>query len=500
MGTDDEHPPEPRSVGAGEHGTGRPRRIRLGTAGRLALFHALVIAAVLAIVVVQFTQAFASRYETTITNDLSENVRAFSEGAAGRPATQSLAAFSRSFLASHGAVAGDVMIISVPSQHLALGIGGAGALAAAPQVATLLRRPPRATVLSDVTLHKTPQEVLAAPIVEGGKVVGTFVTAGSLAGYERARTRGLQLAIGEGLITLLAATLSIYFLLRRLLGSVYRLTRTARDIGLRGDLDVRLGDQRAGDEVGEMAATFDAMIDKIDAAVAVRRRLLADVSHQLRTPLTVMRGHLEVMSRGPLDDPAEIRTAVGVVVRQLDHMRGLVERMLLLGRSLETDFAEVVPVDLRSLLADIADAAQVLAPRHWEVGAVPDVVLPADLDKLRGAVLNLIDNAVNATQPSDTIALSAILQGGAKPTFVDIMVDDSGPGIPLDERESVLGRFSRPSATDSSGTGLGLAIVEAVARAHGGRAIVGHSPLGGCRVIIRMPLSADRFRAFEQGP
>ncbi|MHB1536332.1 MAG: sensor histidine kinase, partial [Acidimicrobiales bacterium] len=318
--------------------------------------------------------------------------------------------------------------------------------------------------------------------------------------YERTRTRVLQLAIGEGLITLLAAIVSVYVLLRRLLGSVYRLTRTARDIGLRGELDVRLGDQRTGDEVGEMGATFDAMIDKIDIAMSVQRRLLADVSHQLRTPLTVMRGHLEVMCRGPLDDPAEARATVGVVVDQLDHMQALVERLLLLGRSLEVDFAELVPVDLRAMLADIADAAEVLAPRRWRVGPIPDVVLRADLDKLRGAVLNLIDNAVKATQPGDTIRLSATLEGGAGEAFVDILVDDSGPGIPPEERDRVLGRFSRPSAGDSHGTGLGLAIVEAVARAHGGRASVGDSPLGGCRVTIRLPLlDAERYPALVEG-
>ncbi|MHB1535450.1 MAG: hypothetical protein ACYC1D_12740, partial [Acidimicrobiales bacterium] len=213
---------------------GSRRRFHLGTAGRLAAFHAMVIATVLGIVVVQFTQAFASRYLTTITRDLSENVMSFSQSAAARPATQSLVSFARSFLASHDAVAGDVLIVSLPAQPPALGTGESAALSALPQVAALLRRPPPRTVLSQVSLGGTPEEVLAAPIIQSGKVVGTFVTAGSLAGYERTRTRVLQLAIGEGLITLLAAIVSVYVLLRRLLGSVYRLTRTARDIGLRG--------------------------------------------------------------------------------------------------------------------------------------------------------------------------------------------------------------------------------------------------------------------------
>lgn len=167
----DEHPQQAQLIDAREEVAGLLSRFRIGTAGRLALFHALVIATVLGIVVLQFTQAFASRYQSTITSDLSENVSAFSHGAAVRPVTQSLEAFSRSFLASHGEVAGDIIIITIPSSHLALGTVGSGALAAVPRVATLLRHPPRSTVLSQVTLNRSPQEVLAAPVIEG-KTVG----------------------------------------------------------------------------------------------------------------------------------------------------------------------------------------------------------------------------------------------------------------------------------------------------------------------------------------
>lgn len=494
-------PAPARLSGTQRRGPGKLRRLRLGTAGRLSAFHALVIATVLGIVVVQFTHTFASRSKATITRDLSENVSSFARSAAARPATESLAVFTRGFLAGHDAVVGDVLVVSVPAQHLALGTGESAPLSGIPQVAALLSRPPARTVLSQVVLGGNPEEVLAAPIIEGGKVVGTFVTAASLAGYERTRTRVLELALGEGLITLLAATASIYVLLRRLLGSVDRLTNTARDIGLRGELGLRVGEKPTRDEVGEMAATFDAMIDKIDSAMSMQRRLLADVSHQLRTPLTVMRGHLEVMGRGRLDDPTETRATVGIVVDQLDHMGGLVERLLLLGRSLEADFVDLVPVDLRAMLADIADSAKVLAPRRWQTGPIPDLVLQADFDKLRGAVLNLIDNAVKATEPSDTIRLSARLGKSQSGPFVEILVDDSGPGIPSHQREDALIRFSRPSATDHHGSGLGLAIVEAVARAHGGHASVGDSPLGGCRVTIHLPLStADQHSVLTEGP
>ncbi len=483
-----------------ESGCRRGRWPRVGTATRLAGFHALVIVTVLGIVVFQFTQVFAQRYLNMITTDLGENVTSFSRSAAARPATQSLAAFAPVFLASRGSLPGDYTIISLPSENTILSTTGGHVLVDVPSIAELLRHPPRQAVLSRVNLREGPEQVLAAPIVANGVTVGTFLTASSLADYELTRRDVLFLGIGEGLVTLLAAVTSVYVLLRRLLGSVNRLTQTAKDIGLRGDLEVRLHDARTGDEVGEMAATFDAMVDKIDRAMAVQRRLLADVSHQLRTPLTVMRGHLEVLGRGRLDDPRETRATVDVALNELNHMSVLVERLLLLGRSLEVDFTDPVPVDLRALLHDVAATASVLAPRAWRVGKVPDVVVTADLEKLRGALLNLVDNAVKVTGPHDAIELSAAVAGSPRAPMLEIHVDDSGPGIPLAEREAALGRYRRPQNTAVDGTGLGLAIVDAVARAHGGQARIGDSTLGGARVSIVLPLSPESATiAVEQG-
>ncbi len=461
---------------------------RVGTVGRLAAFHALIIASVLGIVVFQFTQAFSNRYRTTIISDLTENVASYSRAAADRPGTQPLALFTRTFLAAHGPAAADYLIVSLPADRLILGTPGSARVSRMSAINALLTRPPKSSVLTQATLGGAQEMVLAVPINDHGRMVGTFLTTGTLTNYKATKSRILRLAIGEGVITLLAAFVSVYVLLRRLLGSVRRLTRTAADIGLSGELGARLDDEQGSDEVGEMAATFNAMIDKIDSAVSLQRQMMADVSHQLRTPLTVARGHLEVMSRGSLDDSARTRETVTTVIDELDHMKRLVERLLLLGRSLESDFTEICPVDVRALLLDLADAVEMLAPRHWAVGPIPDVVVYADLDKLRGAILNLVENAVHATCPDDSIQLSARIGGSADDPMVELVVDDSGPGIPPEERQSVLGRFSRPSATGVEGTGIGLAIVGAVAHGHGGHVSIGDSPLGGCRATIAIPL------------
>ena len=444
----------------------------------------------LGIVVFQFTNAFSNRYRATIMSSLTQSVNSFTRAAAHRPSTESLATFTRSFLADQSSGSGNDTVIALTSSHLILGTPGSATLTQLRTIATLLKRPPPTSEFSTVSVSGTSEMVLAVPIVAGGRRVGTFLTTGNLTDLQSTRTHMFYLALAEGLILLLAAFVSVSLLLSRLLGSVRRLTQTAADIGLRGELGARLEVEHGGDEVGAMAATFNAMIDKIDSAVSLQRQMMSDVSHQLRSPITVVRGHLDVMGRGSLDDPSETRETIATVIDELDRMNRLVERLLLLGRSLEADFTDVQPVDVRALLLDLASASEMLAPRQWAVGPIPDVVVYADLDKLRSALLNLVENAVQATRDGDSIRLSARVTDAEFPGALEIMVDDSGPGIPPDNRDAVLRRFASSTPLASGGTGLGLAIVGAVTRSHGGHVRIDDSPLGGCRVTISLPLPA----------
>jgi signal transduction histidine kinase len=278
--------------------------------------------------------------------------------------------------------------------------------------------------------------------------------------------------------------LSTFLLLRRLLRTVGRITTTAEEIGS-GTLDQRLGDQGSNDEVGELAKTFDAMLDRVQAAMTAQRRLLSDVSHQLRTPLTVVRGHLEVLERSGADDPVQVRETIDLVIDELDHTRAVVERLLMLGRAMEPDFLDTRPVELRVLLGEVYDGVRVLADRQFLLPDVPDLVVELDAEKLRGALLNLVDNAIHATAPGDAIALVAKVDPVAD--VLQLSVEDSGPGIPEDQRAAVLQRFSRPGARDRDGSGLGLAIARAVAEGHGGWIAIDTSDLDGARVTIVLP-------------
>ena len=272
-------------------------------------------------------------------------------------------------------------------------------------------------------------------------MVGTFIATSDLSAFAKERTREIFLSIAEGALALLAGVVSTFFLLRRLLRKVGRITTTADEIGS-GTLDQRLGDQGSNDEVGELARTFDAMLDRVQAAMTAQRRLLSDVSHQLRTPLTVARGHLEVLGRTGVDNPVEVGETIELVIDQLDHTRAVVERLLMLGRAMEPDFLESRPVELRAILSEVYDDARVLADRQFVAPVTPDLVVDVDVEKLRGALLNLVDNAVRATSQHDSIAL--VGEVDLLDNAVKLSVDDSGPGIPESQRFAVVQRFSRP--------------------------------------------------------
>jgi signal transduction histidine kinase len=462
------------------------RRHRIGTAARLAIAHALVLTTVLGLAVLGLLHAFRTQTASSTSRTLVAEMNNFAGAAAGRPDGQSLRRFTESYLRTRALPEGELLVVTLPDGSR-LGSAGSTWLLATAQVRQWARTPARSGSLLEVEHDDHTFQLANAPLVSGGRTVGTIVVAADLTRAESGIDRVRNLAIGEALLALLAGTASGYLLLRGLLRRIGRITATAADIG-HGRLDRRLGDQGTDDEVGLLAQTFDEMTDRLAAAMLAQRRLLSDVSHQLRTPLTVARGHLEVLGRTGTTDPVEVRDTVALVVDEIDHMRALVERLLMLGRALEPDFIEPAPVDLRSFCADLVETCRVLADRDWGLSPVPDLVIEVDGAKLRGALLNLVDNAVRATVDGDLIALTI---DEAPDGAVLLAVEDSGPGIPADTRAEVLRRFQRGGngAADSHGSGLGLAIVKAVAEAHGGALTLDDSTYGGLRATLRLPAS-----------
>ena len=456
----------------------------MGSAGRLATFHAVVLALALGVVTVALVRSFSASFETAAATEIGGQLHQYEQAALSRPKTESLRSFSVHFLETHPLAAGDTVIVALSGAGLVV-TGNSSPLVHDVRVNQWFASPPAATQVFSVTVTGVPLEIVAAPIKSGAASVGTYIAASDLQPFVAERAHVLDLSLAEAGVALLVGVASAFFLLRRLLRTVGRITETANEIG-KGELDQRLGEQGINDEVGELARTFDSMLDNLETAMVGQRRLLSDVSHQLRTPLTVARGHLEVLARTGVDDELAVRETLSLVIDELDHMALLIERLLTLGRAMEPDLLVPAPLELPEFLSSLIGAISVLAPRRFILAPTPELVILADREQLRGAIVNLLDNAIHATSTDDQIALGA--ERDHVSGEVRVVVEDSGHGIPTRERDAALQRFARPGARDAGGSGLGLAIAKAVAIAHGGSITIDQSPLlGGARVAIVIP-------------
>jgi signal transduction histidine kinase len=215
--------------------------------------------------------------------------------------------------------------------------------------------------------------------------------------------------------------------------------------------------------------------------LARQERFLHDVSHELRTPITIARGHLEILRRSGEN---QSQLEVSVAIDELSRMERIVERLLLLVRAGEADFAATAEdVDLDTLIEDVAMRWAEIAPRVWRVGHLASGTIRMDQDALRIALDALVENAVAHTEPTDAIELRARAVRGQ----VAIDVADEGCGIPLEALDKIFERFARVDASRArgkEGVGLGLAIVDAIARAHGGRCTVKSSSAGSTFTLV----------------
>jgi two-component system OmpR family sensor kinase len=254
-------------------------------------------------------------------------------------------------------------------------------------------------------------------------------------------------------------------------------------------------------EVPMMAAMFAAMVwytERAKHAMASQRQVLErerefvrDASHELKTPITVARGHAELIRAsaptGQIEDDADI------VLDELSRLTRIADRLLLLMAAEHPDFLHVKEVSVDALMEQIARRWTASADRHWEVHSAAPGLVAADLDRLELAMDSLIENAVRFTGHDDTIAVTARSEAG---TLV-LSVADSGAGIPQDQLVRIFDRFARVDpdrGRGSGGTGLGLAIVRAIADAHGGSVGVTSDPDLGSTFSLRIP----GYRAAER--
>ncbi len=233
------------------------------------------------------------------------------------------------------------------------------------------------------------------------------------------------------------------------------------------------------------------MLDRLESAFAGQRRFLDDAGHELRTPITIVRGHLELMG----DDPQERRETLALVTDELERMSRLVDDVLTLAKAEQPDFLDLETVDVETLSREVFAKAAALAERDWQLGAVGRGMIVADRQRLTQALVQLAQNAVQHTAEGDSIALSSsVTEGRAR-----FSVRDWGPGVSAAERERIFERFGRGTAARREGAGLGLAIVRAIAEAHGGGVELESRPGEGARFTLELPLDPPRGRPPARG-
>jgi signal transduction histidine kinase len=225
-----------------------------------------------------------------------------------------------------------------------------------------------------------------------------------------------------------------------------------------------------------------------------QERFLHDASHELRTPVTIARGHLEVLRRTNGHSAPEIEVALD----ELQRIEQILERLLLLAKADQPDFVVLEEVELEPFLEDVFMRWSEVAPRAWQLGDLAPGIVAVDLEGLRCALDALLENAVKYTEHGDAIELSSRAEGDD----VVIEVVDAGCGIPQEGLAHIWERFGRADAARTrthGGVGLGLAIVDAIARAHGGTCTVTASA-NGSKFALRLPSFRQREPARWRDP
>lgn len=294
-------------------------------------------------------------------------------------------------------------------------------------------------------------------------------------------------------ITLGGAGITGWFITGRVLAPIRELQHTAAAIS-ETDLERRI-DVVGNDDVAGLARTFNGMLDRLAHAFEGQRQFLDDAGHELRTPVTIVRGHLEVME----EDPQERAATLALVDDELRRMGRLIDDLIMLARSERPDFLRPEPTNLTDLVVETFTKATGLADRRWRLDQTPEVDARVDPVRLTQALLQLAANAVAHTEEGDAIAFGgAVQEGAAQGAGADprvlLWVRDEGSGIAREEQQQIFQRFVRsgPRGSRERSSGLGLAIVANIAHAHGGRVTVDSTPGRGATFTLVLPLGEER--------
>ncbi len=349
-----------------------------------------------------------------------------------------------------------------------------------------------------------PVRVITMPIILNGQVTGAVVqVAGSMSYMDNALDRLITvMAIVFGASVLLAGVLGALFV-EQALRPFDRITRTVQGISAR-NLQERLEEPKVEDELGRLTRTFNNMLDSLEQSFEQIRKFTADASHELKTPLTVLRGQIELGLQQERT-PEEYQDILVSALEEIGRLSNITTNLLTLSKA---DVGQIPlkweKVDLREMVRDIAEGLSLLAAEKDISLSWPDegeaVEVEGDRVRLSQLIVNLVDNAIHYTETGGKVTVRV---GPANAFFAFIEVRDTGIGMSPEDLGKIFDRFFRADKARTrreSGSGLGLSIVKWIVDVHGGKIEVQSEPGVGSSFTVFIPFRRQEGLSPSGGP
>lgn len=354
--------------------------------------------------------------------------------------------------------------------------------------------PPDRVTIQSVDTAFTNYRVMVAPVILASDAQPTYFVLGFDADAEHQqvnRTFGTYALIS--MATLLLIGVVGFLLVGKLLDPIRRVRTTAQRI-TETDLSQRI-EVTGNDDLSDLTRTVNAMLDRLEGSFVSQRRLLDDVGHELRTPITIIQGHLELQDSG---DPQDVQAVRDIALDELDRMRLLVDDLVTLAGIAGPDFVRPEPVNLGRLTDDVMDKVRTLGARRWIIDGRAEAIAVLDARRITQAWLQLAANSVKFTEEGTTIAIGSRKDDEG----VHLWVRDEGVGIAREDQLRIFERFERgASSKRTEGAGLGLTIVSAITEAHGGEVELQSAPgRGATFTMVIPPLPAPSASARAAAP
>ncbi len=338
---------------------------------------------------------------------------------------------------------------------------------------------------------------LTKPVIVRGEVTGILIAAHLTAGEVEEAFDAVRMSLKIIVTALLCAALAAWIASGKVLNPLQKLSQTVASID-ESDLKQQITVTGEG-EIAQLTKRFNQMMERLQKVFHSQRELLNDAGHfhsqrellndaghELRTPITIIRGHLELMG----NDPQEQEETLAIVFDELDRMSRLVNNLILLAKAERFDFLQEETIDIALFTQEIYSKITILAPRNWQLNNQGRGHFQGDRQCLTQAIINLAQNAVQHTEETDRIILGSI----SDRNVVSFWIQDTGVGFAPKDRELIFQRFARAANNRrySQGQGLGLSIVQAIAQAHRGK-VEANGEIGkGAIFTLILPL--NRFK------